>query len=270
MKTHKRIFIHLVLTLICVVMLVPLYWVVKTSLTGENLYIYPPSLVPKNPNLYYFVDVYYWIPFLRYFWNSIFVSLIVVASNIVFNSMAAFALTHSFRGKKMIILIYLGAMMIPFQTTIIPAFLITKNLRLLNSPFGLALPLLSTIICIFVFKSSFDTVPSSLIDAARIDGLPEWKMIYKIFLPLSKPAIATNVILSFIWSWNNFLWPLIIIRERNMQTLPLGLSRFLGYFEQSSGQIYAFCLMVVAPVLLVFLLSQKSFIRSMVSGAIKG
>ncbi|NOY07257.1 MAG: carbohydrate ABC transporter permease, partial [Spirochaetes bacterium] len=252
------------------VMLIPLYWLVKTSLTGENIYIYPPSLIPKNPNLYNFVDVYYWIPFARYFLNSTIVSVIVVISNIIFNSMAGFALCRSFPGKKAIILVYLGSIMIPFQTTIIPAFLITKRLGLLNTHLGMALPLFSIIICIFVFKNSFEAIPSSLIDSARIDGLPDWKMIYKITLPLSKPAIATNVILSFLYSWNSFLWPLIIIRDRNMQTLPLGLSRFFSYFEQSSGQIYAFSILVVAPVILVFLLSQKSFIGSMLSGAVKG
>ena len=110
----------------------------------------------------------------------------------------------------------------------------------------------------------------SLSDSARIDGLPEWKMLPKIMLPLSQSAIATNVILSFVYSWNSFMWPLIIIRDSNMQTLPLGLSRFLSAFEKTSGQIYAFSLLTVAPVILVFLLSQKAFIESMVSSAVKG
>ena len=103
-------------------------------------------------------------------------------------------------------------MMIPFQATIIPAYLITADLGLLNSYLGLALPAFSHIICIFIFKAAFDAIPPSLIQAARIDGVPEWKILLPVMLPLAKPAIATNVILSFIWSWNDFLWPLIIIR----------------------------------------------------------
>ena len=161
-------------------------------------------------------------------------------------------------------------MMMPFQATIIPAYLITGQLGLLNSYLGLALPLISTIICIFVFKASFDAVPRSLIDAARIDGLSDWQIILRVMLPLAKPAIATNVILAFIWSWNNFLWPLIITRDEEMQTLPLGLARFLSYHEDTTGALYAFCVMVLAPGILVFLMAQKEFIRGLTSGATKG
>jgi len=113
-------------------------------------------------------------------------------------------------------------------------------------------------------------VPRSLIDAARIDGLPEWRIIWHIMMPLSTSAIATNVILAFIWSWNNFLWPLIMTRSADMQTLPLGLARFLSYQEDTTGALYAFCIMVLAPGLLLFLLAQKEFIRGLTSGATKG
>ena len=161
-------------------------------------------------------------------------------------------------------------MLIPFQATIIPAYLITARLGLLNTYLGLALPLLSTIICIFIFKASFEAVPRSLIDAARIDGLGEWRIILRVLLPLSKSAIATNVILTFIWSWNTFLWPLIVIRTPDMQTLPLGLARFLSYMEDTTGALYAFVVMVLAPGLAVFLMAQKEFIRGLTSGATKG
>jgi ABC-type glycerol-3-phosphate transport system permease component len=243
---------------------------IKTSLTGENIYNYPPALIPVKPHIFFFVDVYYWIPFARYFFNSLVVSAIAVISNLVVNSLAGYALSRSFKGKKTMILFFLGAIMIPFQTTIIPAFLITRYLGLLDTHLGMAFPLMSIIICIFVFKNTFESIPMSLSDSARIDGLPEWKMLYKIMLPLSQSAIATNIILSFLYSWNSFMWPLIIIRDSAMQTLPLGLSRFLSAFEQSSGQIYAFSILTVAPVILVFLLSQKAFIESMVSSAVKG
>lgn len=243
---------------------------IKTSLTGENLYNYPPSLVPVNPHIYYFVDVYYWIPFERYFFNSLVVSAIAVFSNLIVNSLAGYALSRSFTGKNLVILFFLGAIMIPFQTTIIPAFLVTRSLGLLDTHLGMAFPLMSVIICIFVFKNNFEAIPMSLSDSARVDGLPEWRILYHIMLPLSSSAIATNVILSFLYSWNSFMWPLIIIRDPTMQTLPLGLSRFLSTFERSSGQVYAFAILTVAPVILVFLLSQKEFIKSMVSSAVKG
>ncbi len=161
-------------------------------------------------------------------------------------------------------------MMIPFQATIVPAYLITRELGLLNSRLGLALPLCSTIVNIFVFKASFDAVPRSLIDAARLDGLREWQILARIMVPLSTSAVATNVILSFIWSWNNFLWPLVIVRNEEMQTLPLGLSTFLSYLENTTGALYAFCILVLAPGILLFLLEQKRFIQGLTAGSTKG
>lgn len=261
---------HLILVIVCFVMLIPFYWVIKTSLTGENIFAYPPAILPKDPHLFYFVDAWYFIPFTRFFLNSAIVATLCIVANVVLNAMAGYALTKHFRGKTAIIFVLLSCMMIPFHATIIPAYLITAELGLLNSHLGLALPAFSHIILIFVFKASFEAIPVSLIQAARIDGLPEWKIIWKIMLPLAKPAVATNVILSFIWSWNDFLWPLIIIRDVQMQTMPLGLSTFLSYFEDTTGALYAFCVMVLTPGLVVFLLAQNQFIRGLTSGARKG
>jgi ABC-type glycerol-3-phosphate transport system permease component len=232
--------------------------------------VYPPSLLPENPHLFYYVEVWYSIPFFRYLVNSVFVSAIVVVANVFLNAMAGYALTRDFLGKRTIIMLFLSCMMIPFQVTIIPAYLITKELGLLNTHVGMALPLCSTIVCIFVFKASFDAVPKSLVDAARIDGVPDWKIIFRVMVPLSQSAIATNIILAFIWSWNNFLWPLIIVRDQAMQTLPLGLSRFLTVFEDTTGALYAFCVMVLVPGLVIFLLAQKQFIAGLTTGATKG
>ena len=261
---------HLTLVVISFAMLVPFYWVIKTAITNENIYAYPPSLLPKNPHLFNFVDVWYLIPFPRYLLNSIIVSVIAVVGNVFFNAMAGYALTRQFAGRHVVLALFLSCMLIPFQATIIPAYLITAKLGLLNTYLGLALPMLSTIVCIFVFKAAFESVPRSLIDAARLDGLSEWRIILRVLMPLSKPAIATNVILTFIWSWNNFLWPLLITRDPLMQTLPLGLARFLSYLEDTTGALYAFAVMVLAPSILVFLMAQKEFIRGLTSGATKG
>ena len=230
---------HAIMVVVSALMLVPFYWVLKTSLTGENL-------------------------------NSVIVTTMAICGNLLFNTAAGYALTKQFPGRRWVVLLFLSCMLIPFQATIIPAYLITSWLGVLNSYLGIALPLLSTIICIFIFKASFEAVPRSLIDAARVDGLSEWRIIVRIMLPLSKSAIATNVILTFIWSWNNFLWPLLITRDPLMQTLPLGLARFLSYMEDTTGALYAFAVMVLAPSILVFLMAQKEFIRGLTSGATKG
>ncbi len=262
--------IHLALLLTACVMLVPFYWVFKTSITGENIFSYPPSLLPVDPQPFFYVDAWYAIPFPRFFLNSVIVAVMVIVANLFINAAAGYALTKNFAGKRWIILLFLACMMIPFHATIIPAYLITAKLGLLNSYLGLGLPAFSHIICIFIFKASFDAIPPSLIQAAKIDGVPERDIMLKIMLPLAKPAVATTIILSFIWSWNDFLWPLIIVRDVEMQTLPLGLSTFLAYFEDTTGALYAFCTMVLAPGLLVFLLAQKEFIQGLTSGARKG
>jgi ABC-type glycerol-3-phosphate transport system permease component len=251
-------------------MLVPFYWVLKTSLTGENIYAYPPHVVPVDPHLFHYVDVWYLIPFPRYLLNSVIVTTLAICGNLLFNTAAGYALTKQFPGRRWVVLLFLSCMLIPFQATIIPAYLITSSLGVLNSYLGIALPLLSTIICIFIFKASFEAVPRSLIDAARVDGLSEWRIIVRIMLPLSKSAIATNVILTFIWSWNAFLWPLIVIRTPEMQTLPLGLARFLSVMEDTTGALFAFVVMVLVPGLTIFLMAQKEFIRGLATGATKG
>jgi ABC-type glycerol-3-phosphate transport system permease component len=270
MRRRRTWPIHLVLIAVSAIMLLPFYWVFKTSISGENIFSYPPSIIPGDPNPFYYVDVWYAIPFARYFLNSVMVSAITIAANVTLNAMAGYALTQTFRGKGFVLLLFLSCMMIPFQATIIPAYLITGRLGLLDSYLGLSLPLFSTIICIFVYKASFDAVPRSLIDAARIDGLSQWTIIWRVMIPLARSATATNVILSFIWSWNNFMWPLIVTRSPDMQTLPLGLARFLSYQEDSTGALYAFCIMVLAPGMLLFLMAQKEFVQGLSAGATKG
>jgi ABC-type glycerol-3-phosphate transport system permease component len=270
MHRYPRWPLHVMLVAISFAMLLPFYWVLKTSLTGENIFVYPPSILPHHAQPFYYVDVWYFIPFARFLLNSVIVSVLAIVANVVFNAMAAFALSKSFPGRGWIITLLLSCMMIPFQTTIVPAYLITGKLGLLNSYLGLALPTFSTIVCIFVYKASFDAIPRSLIDAARIDGLSELRILMRIMLPLSTSAIATNVILAFIWSWNNFLWPLIVVRDQAMQTLPLGLSRFLSDHENTTGALYAFCIMVLAPGIALFLMAQKQFIHGLTSGATKG
>lgn len=270
MRVRSRLAVHAALIIVSLIMLTPIYWVIKTSISSENLFAYPPSLVPVQPNLFYYVEAWYSVSFVRLFFNSLAIALLVVAANLVLNAMAGYALTRHFTGKRAVLGFLLASMMIPFHATIIPAYLLTAQLGLLDSKLGIALPAFSHIVCIFLFKSNFEAVPPSLIQAARIDGLSEWQILSRIMLPLSKPAVATNVILSFIWSWNEFLWPLLVVRSTTQQTMPLGLVAFLASFEDTTGALYAFCVLVVLPGLLVFLLAQRDFIRGLTSGAAKG
>ena len=165
---------------VSILMLIPFYWVLKTSLTGENIYAWPPRIFPADPHLFNYVDVWYLIPFGRYLLNSVIVTVMAIAGSLLFNVAAGYALTKHFPGRRWIVVLLLSCMLIPFQATIIPAYLITSWLGVLDTWLGVALPLLSTIICIFIFKASFEAVPPSLIDAARVDGLSEWRIVTRI------------------------------------------------------------------------------------------
>ena len=153
---------HVIMIVVSFLMLIPFYWVLKTSLTGENIYAYPPRLVPAEPHLFNYVDVWYLIPFPRYLLNSVIVSAMAIAGSLLFNVAAGYALTKDFPARRWVVLLLLSCMLIPFQATIIPAYLITSWLGVLDTWLGIALPLLSTIICIFIFKASFEAVPRSL------------------------------------------------------------------------------------------------------------
>ena len=270
MSLSHKIVSHLLLIIVSILILTPIYWVFKTSVSGENLFAYPPSIIPADPNLFYYVEAWYTVDFVRLFSNSFVIATLVVVANLFLNAMAGYALTKQFPGKGLVLSFLLMSMMIPFHATIIPAYLLTAKLGLLDSKLGIALPALSHVVCILLFKSNFEAVPSSLIQAARLDGLSEWQILTRIMMPLSKPAVATNIILSFIWSWNEFLWPLIVVRSPDQQTMPLGLVSFLASFEDTTGSLYAFSVLVVVPSMLVFLLAQKDFIRGLTSGATKG
>ena len=270
MRIQNKILAHAVLILVCIFILTPIYWVIKTSISSENMFAFPPSIIPQDANLFYYVEAWYTVSFVKIFTNSLVIALLVVVSNLFLNAMAGYALTKQFRGKPLVMGFLLMSMMIPFHATIIPAYLLTAKMGLLDTKLGIALPALSHIVSILLYKSNFEAVPSSLVQAARLDGLSEWQILTRIMMPLSKPAVATSIILSFIWSWNEFLWPLVVVRSAAQQTMPLGLVAFLASFEDTTGALYAFSVLVLLPSMMVFLLAQKEFIQGLTSGAAKG
>lgn len=249
----------------------PIYWLVKISIMwpSPNLFGGPPSLGIENPSLYNFSDVIFAINFPQFLLNNVIIVTMVVASNLIVNSLAAYALTLDFRGRRLAQGFLVANMMIPAQTVIIPAFLVSKNLGLLDSHLGVVLPLATIIINIFILYTSFESVPDSIIESARLDGASELYIIFGIYWPLSKAALATNVILAFVFSWNTYVWPLLIISDREMRTLPLALADFQGSYQGSVGVMYAFTLLAVLPLVLMFLLLQKQFIKSVVMSSIK-
>lgn len=250
----------------------PFYWLLKVAISwpSESLYGGAPSLAIENPSLFNFVKVWHSIPFLTYFLNSVIVTTIAIASQLLFCSLAAYALTLDIYGKKYLLSFMIVAMLIPFQTIFLPDFLITQELGLITSYPGLAIVVAVSVINILVIHNSFASIPTDLTDAARLDGASELYILFGVYWPLSKPALSTVTILSFIFSWNSFLWPLVAVKDQAFTPLPLGLAKVSNQMSGDFALQYAFAIMVLLPVLVIFLLLQRQFIRSAVLGSLKG
>jgi ABC-type glycerol-3-phosphate transport system permease component len=265
----RKIGLFVVSLLVTAVFFFPFYWLLKIALTSANLYSGAPSLLLEDPNLFNFVEVWYRADYATYLMNSITLTVIAIVGNLVFNSLFAYSLTLDFHGRSFVEVVLVVGMLVPFQTSIIPAFLVTQELGLLNTHLGVALPYAAAIINILILTTSFRSVPDSLIESARMDGASELYIIFGVYWPLSKSALATNVILSFVWMWNAYLWPLVVISDPSLRPLPLGLAEFQSTLSGSYALQYAFAIMVILPIVILFLLMQKQFIRSVATSALK-
>jgi ABC-type glycerol-3-phosphate transport system permease component len=250
----------------------PFYWLLKVAIMwpAQSLYGGNPSLIIENPSLVNFVKVWHTIPFLEYFTNSVIITAMAIASQLLFCSLAAYALTLDIYGKRYLLGFMIAAMLIPFQTIFLPDFLVTQRLGLIDSYTGLAIVVAVSVINILVIRNSFEAIPQDMTDAARLDGASELYILFGVYWPLSKPALSTVTILSFIFSWNSFLWPLVAVKSEEYMPLPLGLAKISTQMSGNFTLQYAFAIMVLLPVLVVFLLLQRQFIKSAVLGSIKG
>ncbi|AZT89553.1 carbohydrate ABC transporter permease [Caldicellulosiruptor changbaiensis] len=209
-------------------------------------------------------------PFLRWLFNSFVVAVAVTAGNILFNSMAAYALARlDFPFKKVVFYVIIGTMMIPGQVLLIPIYLILNRLGWIDSYKGLIIPWLVSAFYIFFMRQYFLTIPKDLEEAALIDGLSRFGIFFKIFLPLSLPALATQAIFIFVGNWNSFMWPSIIASSEELYTLPVGLNSFYGQYYQFWNQVLAGAILLSLPTIIVFVLFQKYFVKGIVTSGLK-
>ena len=263
---------HLVLIPIAVVMVIPLVWMVVTSLqTLEETRHYPPSLVPTSFQLRNYTDVLQQAPFARWFVNTLVVTLACVVGNLLFCSLAGYAFARiRFFGREVAFILILATLMVPFQVVIIPTFLIVRSFHLIDTLGALILPNLAGAFGIFMLRQFFRTLPVELEEAARIDGASRLGILFKIVLPLSGPALATLAVITFMWTWNDFLWPLITIYNPNNMTIQLGLATFQGAHQTNTNLLMAANVMSMLPVLLLFFFAQRYFIRGIATTGLKG
>jgi multiple sugar transport system permease protein len=263
---------HLVLLPIAFVMLVPLIWMILTSLqTLDETRRFPPTLLPASPQFGNYTEVLQRAPFARWFLNTTIVTVACVIGNLFFCSLAAYAFARiKFFGREVVFILILATLMIPFQVIIIPTFLIVRSLHLIDTLGALILPNLAGAFGIFMLRQFFLTLPVELEEAARIDGASRLGVLFKIVLPLSGPALATLAVITFMWTWNDFLWPLITLYHDQNMTLQLGLATFQGAHTTNTNLLMAANVMSMLPVLLLFFFAQRYFVRGIATTGLKG
>ena len=263
---------HLVLFPVALIMLVPLLWMLFTSLqTLPETRHFPPTILPASPQWKNYTDVLSQAPFGRWFANTVIVTVASVLGNLLFCSLAGYAFARiKFFGRDVVFILVLATLMIPFQVIIIPTFLIVRHLHLIDTLGALIVPNLAGAFGIFMLRQFFRTLPIELEEAARIDGASRLGVLFKIVLPLSGPALATLAVITFMWTWNDFLWPLITIYNPNNMTLQLGLANFQGAHQSTTNLLMAANVMSVLPVLLLFFFAQRYFVRGIATTGLKG
>ncbi|SFL91863.1 carbohydrate ABC transporter permease [Salibacterium qingdaonense] len=263
--------LYIPLILIAIFMLFPVLWVVSSSLkpSGE-LFSWPPSIIPQNFTLNNYISAFQESNFTRYLFNTVFVTVAATVLTLVINTMAGYALAkYRFRGSAVILVFFLSTLMIPLEALMIPMFIVLKNLGLYNTLWGIIIPPAATPTGVFLVRQYLMSVPDEMIEAAKIDGASDWKIFIRLILPLAKPILATLTIFSIMWRWQDYIWPLIAISDSNLYTLELALANFVGQYSVDWGPLLAMAVLTMVPLIIIFLIFQRFFIRGIMMTGMK-
>ncbi len=267
----KTSLLHIVIYALAIITLIPFIWMVLTSVKDlSDIFIYPPQWLPSKIHLENYVNAFDAAPFGRYYFNSIFVALAVTIGQLITCSMAAFAFARlKFWGRNVLFFIFLGTMMIPYNVTMIPSFMVLYWLGWVDSYQALIVPGLASAFGVFLLRQFFMTIPKELEEAAYIDGASKFAVLRKIIIPLSKPALATLAVFTFMGVFNDFIWALIVINSEDMRTVQLGLSVFRDRYLTQWDLLMAGSVTAVLPILIVFFFAQKYFIKGIALSGLK-
>ena len=272
MSSRGRYTLYALLTVLMVVVIAPFVWMILGSFkTQGELLQSPPTWWPQTATLDNYTQLFSRLNFKQYFFNSTVVAVCVTAGNLLFCSMLGYALAMlDFKGKRILFLVVMGTLMIPGVAMFVPLFVLVANLGLIDTLPGLILPFLATPFGVFLMRQFFLGLPRDLLDAGRVDGAGELRIFRQIFLPLAGPALATLGILTFLGSWNNFLWPLVVAQQEKTYTLPVALALYsTGQNSTQYGLLLAGATVVVLPVLAIFLIFQRRVIEGIATTGIK-
>lgn len=262
---------HTVLIAGSFIMMFPFFWMVSTAFkTPAETIAYPPTWLPRVYTLQNFFRVMELIPFVRNFLNSVAVSVAAVISQVIFCSMTGFVLAkYNFKGQKLLLLLILGKLMIPFQVTIIPVYFLVDWFGLIDTLPALVIPYLLGAYGIFLSRQFIIAIPDELLHASRVDGCSEFGIYWKLILPNIKPALAVLAIIIFMSSWSDFLWPLIVINSTKNMTLQLALATFKRQHFVEYGPLMAGTTLSVIPIVVVFFIMRRQIIENLTLSGIK-
>jgi putative chitobiose transport system permease protein len=269
-KTGLR---YLLLIAIALLTIGPILWLVSTAFKsqGENIFRFPPQLIPAAPTFDNFIKVWQNNPFYLYLFNSVLVSGITVVLNLVFCSLAAYPLArYDFKGKALFFWAIVGTSMIPFQITMIPLYILAVQLNLKNTYAGLIFPYVVSAFGVFLLRQAFLGVPKELEEAARMDGCSSLGIWWHVMIASTRPALTTLAVFTFVAMWGDFLWPLVIVDKPELYTLPLGVANLASAFSEDWRLIAAGSVIAIAPILIFFILLQRYIIPTDASAGVKG
>ncbi len=267
----EKFAVHLILVAGLIATVTPFAWMISTSIKpGGGIFAYPPQWIPENPTFEWYFQLFRDVDFLLHFKNSLIVSVTTTVCQLFLSTLAGYAFAKlKFAGRDKIFTLLMATVMIPGQITMIPVFLFLKKLGFLNSYWGLILPGSVSIFGIFLIRQFMMTIPDDLIEASRIDGCSEFRIYWNVILPLCKPVLATLGIFTFMGSWNDFLWPLIVMVGEDRYTLPVALANLNGQYATKFGLLMAGAVVVVIPIIVIFMFAQKYVIRGIVTTGLK-
>jgi ABC-type glycerol-3-phosphate transport system permease component len=264
---------YLLLLFVLVISIGPFAWQVSTSLKGpsESIFAFPPQFIPESPTLDNYRAVLSALPVGRYLLNSSFIAVGAVVGNCLFGAMAGYAMARmQFRGRQVLFALMIATLIIPFEVIMISVFLVTRDLGLIDTRIGALLPLAITVLSIFIMRQAFVSLHPEIEEAARVDGANEWQLFSRIALPSARGSLAVVAIFSFMAAWDDFLWPLIVLRDPSKFTLTVGLVFLDGQFSADQRLIAAGTIIAILPVLALFVALQKQFFRGVGQAAVKG
>ena len=271
-RTLPAIAINAALVLGALLTLAPLLWMVSASfMPSGQANSFPPPLLPHGATATHYVELFTRLNLARAFANSLFVSVLATFISLITNSMAGYAFAKlRFRGRERAFGLLMAALVIPGQVSMLPLFLLLKSLGLVNTMAGVIVPFMATIFGIFMVRQYALGIPDDLLDAARVDGASELRIFSTIVLPVLKPILATLAVFTFLSAWNDFMWPLIVLSDEARYTLPVALASLSGEHVQDTELMMAGSVLTVLPVLAVFLLLQRAYLRGVMMGSVKG